>query len=173
MGSRFSRTSVITYLVAIVAFLMSANALAVPASPDVHILTQPDGTSFEAILWGDERLHGLETSEGYTIVLSESTGFWEYARVSLSGELEPSGMRVGVQVLSDSMRLHVRPSREVMLQRRSCEPEVSAKVVPSIGTANLPVILIEFSDRSHTYSTAQFEDLLLVTIQRSPPVPAV
>ncbi len=160
MGSRTSRTSVIAYLVAIAVLLTSAKALAVPASPDVHILTQPDGTSFEAVQWGDEWLHGLETSEGYTIVLSESTGFWEYARVSLSGELEPSGMRVGVQVLSDSMRLHVRPSREVMLQRRSCEPEVSAKVVPSIGTANLPVILIEFSDRSHTYSTAQFEDLL-------------
>lgn len=160
MGSRFSRTSVMVYLVAIAMLLMSAEALAAPASPDVHILTQPDGTSFDAVQWGDEWLHGLETSEGYTIVLNESTGFWEYARVSLSGELEPSGMRVGVRVLSDSVRLHVRPSREIMLQRRLCEPEVSARVVPSIGTANLPVILIEFSDRTHTYSTAQFEELL-------------
>ncbi|WP_446011848.1 hypothetical protein [Candidatus Electrothrix sp.] len=50
-----------------VPFIFSGNALAVPAAPIEHELTQPDGSKFKARKWGDEWNHGWETVKGYTI----------------------------------------------------------------------------------------------------------
>lgn len=162
-NSRFGNASTLLIAASLVAIALLAapmRALAVPASPDVHILSQPDGTRFEAVQWGDEWFNGWETSDGYTIVRNETTGFWEYARLSPGGGLEPSGMRPGTCLLRESMKMHVRPSREIALERRSFEPEVSAQVVSSIGTAKVPVIMITFNDRLPSFSRNDFQDLL-------------
>jgi len=161
MGSRFSRTSVITYLVAIVAFLTSAKALAVPACPIPITLTQPDGTSFEATLWGDEWSSGLETADGYTVLQDQITGYWEYARRSAGGDLEQSGLRPRVHdPAGEGIQVRLRPSRDTAAKGRYSRGVSAAATVQSTETVNVPVILITFSDRTPTYSVANFQDLL-------------
>ena len=66
-NSRFGNASIILIAASVVAIALLATpirALAVPASPDVHILAQPDETTLEAVQWGDEWLNGWETSDG-------------------------------------------------------------------------------------------------------------
>ncbi|MDD2202229.1 MAG: M6 family metalloprotease domain-containing protein [Firmicutes bacterium] len=162
-NSRFGNASVLLIAASVMAITMLATpmtALAVPASPDVHVLSQPDGTTFEAVQWGDEWLNGLETSEGHTIVYNETTGFWEYARLSARGELEPSGIRPGSLPPLEGIQMHLRPSRDIVLEKRSFEPGISVRVVPPTGTANVPVIMINFNDRTPTYFASDFQDLL-------------
>ena len=59
----------------------SGRVLAVPAAPIVAIITQPDGTTFEARAWGDEHSNGVETVDGYTVLKDEQSGFWHYAEM--------------------------------------------------------------------------------------------
>ncbi len=162
-NSRFGNASIILIAASVVAIALLATpirALAVPASPDVHILAQPDETTLEAVQWGDEWLNCWETSDGYTIVRSQTSGFWEYARLSAYGELEPSGIRPGTILPLEGIQMHLRPSRDIVLEKRSLEPEFSARVVLPTGTANVPVIIINFNDRTPTYSAYDFQDLL-------------
>lgn len=162
-NSRFGNASILLIaasVVAIALLVFPTKALAVPASPDVHVLSQPDGTTFEAVQWGDEWLNGWETSDGYTIARNETTGFWEYARLSPDGGLEPSGTRPGTFLPLEGIQMHLRPSCDIVPGKRSLEPEVSAQVVPSAGTANVPAIMINFNDRTTTYSASDFQDLL-------------
>ncbi|MEW5935153.1 MAG: S-layer homology domain-containing protein, partial [Bacillota bacterium] len=65
----------------------------VPAYPGPARLEQPDGKEFLARQWGDERLHGWETADGYTIVKDGETGFWCYAEKAEDGSLVSTGVR--------------------------------------------------------------------------------
>ena len=54
-----------TMLIALLApFFFIQAAYCVPALHSVQQLKQPDGTTFTAKLWGDEKNHGWETLEG-------------------------------------------------------------------------------------------------------------
>ena len=58
------------------------------------VLSQPDGTLFEAFVFGDEFHVRIESKEGYTLIRNTETGNIEYA--VLSGDrLIPSGYVVG------------------------------------------------------------------------------
>lgn len=69
-------------------------ARAGPASPDPFVITQPDGTAFQAYKRGDEFQNWIETADGYTVVPRASSGFYEYATQTDSGALQPSGVAV-------------------------------------------------------------------------------
>ncbi len=83
-------------LVCFLLFLLAGStgkAEAVPAFPGLVELRQPDGSAFLARQWGDERLHGWETADGYTIVKDEASGCWCYARTDERGSLLSTGVR--------------------------------------------------------------------------------
>jgi M6 family metalloprotease-like protein/uncharacterized delta-60 repeat protein len=145
-------------------------AEAVPAAPVVHTLRQADGTTFAARQWGDERRHGWETLDGYTIVFNAASGNWHYATLDAAGRLVPSARVVGQDSPAPDVPQYLRPQR--LPRDRTTEPreapelgealplENSKKVVPSTGTASLPVILINFHDTATTYTQPQFDTLL-------------
>jgi hypothetical protein len=88
---RFMAGIVLAGLVLLAGLTLSPSRCgAVPALPATDILKQPDGFSFEAKQWGDERSNGYETADDYTIVLVASTGCWVYAERGPSGGLTPS-----------------------------------------------------------------------------------
>jgi hypothetical protein len=91
----------------------------VPACPIPITLTQPDGASFEAALWGDEWSSGVETAEGYTVLQDPITGYWEYARRAASGNLELTGLRPGLHDLAgEGIEVGLRPYRDTAAQGR-------------------------------------------------------
>jgi M6 family metalloprotease-like protein len=148
----------IVFLIIIAIFLFKGTGYAVPAAPIKKTLQQPDGTEFIAKQWGDEWLHGWETIDGYTIVKDKSIGYWHYAISDGKGQLKSSGKIVGLAEPSPDIPKHIRPHRQRYLRRTKI-----TKVVPSTGTAYIPVILINFNDTTTTYSTTYFDTLLFGT----------
>ncbi len=140
-------------------------AFAVSASPTAHTLEQADGTRFQARMWGDEWLHGWETVEGYTILPDETTGSWNYAVLDKDQALVPSRQVVGNGPPPSNTPKHIRPRRgnaraKVLGPRAPKVPDGPSKVVPSTGTANIPVILINFANTTTTYTNTDFDTLL-------------
>lgn len=75
--------------------LYSTTVEAGPAADVVREFQQPDGTTLELHLWGDESANGFETLDGFTVIKNLSTGFWEFAILDEFGRLAPSGIIVG------------------------------------------------------------------------------
>jgi len=154
---------------------------AIPAAPFIHTLTQQDGTDFKARQWGDESCHGWETEDGYTVVFDENVNCWTYAIHGTTGKLISSSRIVGKDDLPNDCFPHMRPTgqaslniikymttREMLVKEFQeegyfAEGEAVQKVVPATGTANIPVILINFSGTTTTYSKTDFNTLLFDT----------
>lgn len=161
MCLRFRRAWALAFVAAMAMFLVSAKALAVPACPGPIMLAQPDGALFEATLWGDERSGGAETSNGYTVLQNHITGYWEYARRSPDGGLEPSGLRPGEHdPESEGIHPRLRPFLDAEAQEHDPRDVSIAAAVPSSGTIKVPVILATFRDRTPTYQASDFRGLL-------------
>ena len=77
------------------ALLVAGIAGATPSNRQVWTFTQPDGTSFKAVLLGDEYYAYHETADGQFIVQDPKTGTWQYAYPGADGRLEPTGLVVG------------------------------------------------------------------------------
>ncbi len=186
MSGKTIKISLAFFLVVVFAWsIFPYKGYAVPASPFLHTLTQSDGTMINACQWGDESRHGWETDDGYTIVFDEGINSWAYSTHDVHGELMSSSKIVGRDSPPDGCFPHIRPTGQArlniimrmttkeILARASpgkgyhIEGEVAQKVVPSTGTANIPVILINFSDTSTAYTKTDFNTLLFGTENHS------
>jgi len=160
-------------------YLFSGKALAVPAAPIQHTLSQPDGVQFKARQWGDEWNHGWETLGGYSIVRDASSKSWRFATIQAEGKLIATDVRVGSNKQPPSnIPKHLRPTglalNRIKQQKAS---SLSGKLMPGAsgelnrvsptGTANIPVILVNFSDRATTYTVGAFDTLLFGVGNRS------
>ena len=160
--------------------LLPAPTMAVPALGDFIVLKQPDGTGVKARQWGDESLHGWETADGYAIVFDEARKSWAYAERGTDGGLQSSGKLPGKDAAPAIVGKRLRPSEAYRtvnpikrLSREGKKPSFSGGkagikglslapqfTTPTIGAANIPVILINFLDTTTTYTTDDFTTLL-------------
>jgi len=152
-------------------------ALANPAQQGVtRTVMQPDGTSLELELWGDEYANGWQTSEGHTVRFDSGSGYWVYATRDADGALVESSSRAGIDAPIEAPRL--RPSQVWLNQQYrlfgdgTAPGEISfKKAAPSwaSGATNILMILVEFpADAgdpdgsqpavSNTFSAAQLEN---------------
>ena len=78
--------------------LISLSAcLAASAAPAHHarvVLTQPDGSTFHAILSGDEFMK-IKTTESGESIIQDEDGWWSYAVYDASGQKKSTGYHVG------------------------------------------------------------------------------
>ncbi len=148
---------------------LSATGLwAVPAYPGIIDVLQPDGTTLQIKMTGDEHFHYSTTTDGY-LVARNAEGYFEYATVA-SGEIVPSGMRA----LNPSQRgsINLDAYRADMLlpqlsdmraQRVAANGEVPQQRVgqPMIANEGI-IILVNFSDLSFSIDEPQaaFDSLL-------------
>jgi len=163
-------------------FIFPHEGYAIPAAPILHKLTQPDGTIFNARQWGDESCHGWETEDGYAIVFDEDIQGWTYAIHDTQGELVSSSSIAVKDALPAGCAPHMRltgsarskivrhmVTREIPAERffrkeyPFQEEQALLRVIPSTGTANIPVILINFSDTTTSYTQDDFQTLLFGT----------
>ena len=154
----------------LIGLLWMEEAGAVVAAPVEQTLRQTDGSEFPARQWGDKWSHGWETAEGYTVIRDKVTGNWTYAVTDGRGKLAASSLVVGIE-LPVGLKMQIRPSKNALLKTPQDKAVISAdtpqKVVPPSGTANIPVILINFSDTTTTYNTPDFDTLLFGTGNKS------
>ena len=88
-------------LISLTALMLAGFAvklLAVPAAPFLITFAQPDGSTFQAHLKGDEHFSWIETESKMILVKSKTSGFFEFALVKRDGKnrlnLIPSGIPV-------------------------------------------------------------------------------
>ena len=140
-------------------------ASAAPADPRVRPLAQPDGTSFDARLWGDEFVNGFETAAGYTVV-ADAQGRWSYAAADGAGSLRATGVAPGgngVPPRSLGLRPHLRDAGEIRRAaqlREAAQAEHSGAELTSLGSAPTLVVLVRFADQSDHSTPAQWSDRL-------------
>ncbi|MBI5639919.1 MAG: hypothetical protein HZA17_05790 [Nitrospirae bacterium] len=87
--------------VILVDLIVFSAAFAGPASGIVFEVTQPDGTTFMAMGFGDEWCNGVSTEEGYGIIQDITTGWWYYAVPDEMKGAIMSGYPVGKIVPAD------------------------------------------------------------------------
>ena len=87
-----------------------------------------------------------------------------YAIPGIDGNLLPSSKVVGNDSPPDTIPRHLRPTeklqKEIHNLKISQAPAVPDKAAPVTGSANIPVILINFKDTSTDYTSADFNTIL-------------
>ena len=88
-------------LISLIALMLTGFAiklLAVPAAPFLITFAQPDGSTFQAHLKGDEYFSWIETENKMIIVKSKTSGYFEFALIKRDEKnrliLFPSGVPV-------------------------------------------------------------------------------
>jgi len=85
-------------LTALILASFAVKILAVPAAPFLITFAQPDGSTFQAHLKGDEYFNWIETENKMILVKSKTSGFFEFALIKRDGKnrliLFPSGIPV-------------------------------------------------------------------------------
>jgi hypothetical protein len=138
---------------------------AIPASArlligEVVTIRQPDGTSVDVRIWGDEFYAVGETVDGYTITRDLQSGMLSYAKLSDDGtELVSTGVPAGesppldleqhIRIDKESARVKARTSREEF-ERLAFEgpfaPSERAGRGPTTGEVVGITLIIDFSD---------------------------
>ena len=85
-------------LTALVLAGFAVNLLAVPAAPFLITFAQPDGSTFQAHLKGDEYFSWIESENKMILVKSKTSGYFEFALIKRDEKnrliLFPSGVPV-------------------------------------------------------------------------------
>ena len=74
-------------------FCVSISLMAVPAYSGLLTRTQPDGTTINYYLHGDEYFNFYSSEDGYLIILNEN-GVFEYAEFNEQNQIIPVGIKV-------------------------------------------------------------------------------
>jgi len=114
---------------------------------------QPDGTQLHLLATGDEFYNWLHDAAGYTIIQSETDGYFYYAVLS-NDQLVPSSYKVGLaDPATKDLQVGTNISAEQRLAIRSYMEQEMRFVEPNrafdraIGTLNNLVIYIRFADQ--------------------------
>jgi M6 family metalloprotease-like protein len=169
-----ARVAVAMLLVSMIA--ATQPAWAVKANPNPVTYYQPDGSSFQAKMIGDERIVFVEDLDGNTLVKDES-GWWMYADPAShkADKLRPSKLRAGKEKPAKESAKHVRPAidatrlpgpprdqqddgsiRELFKKSATQNARTGrfgiATEAVALTPTTVPVlaILVEFSDWKHT-----------------------
>lgn len=137
---------------------------AIPASQEVFVATQPDGTTLLVRLHGDEFFHYTTTADGLVIIENETDGFYYYARNDASGRPGPSSVRAAdTDRRTETEREYIRTlDNESVIRaiKRSAEDSAATDThglrkgpglfvdatFPTTGKQKAIVILVEYTD---------------------------
>jgi M6 family metalloprotease-like protein len=149
--------------------LPSLTVYASPASPDPFIVTQPDGTTFSAIQWGDENQNGLETEDGYSITQDSDSGYWVYLVAAPDGSLSPAMLDTGLMIVGrdspDGLKKHLRPLTQAegpgeVAPENVTELAEAFDSPPGVGTHKVAVFLVGFPNATGRTDVSYWENLI-------------
>lgn len=130
-------------------------ALAVPAKRGVRSFTQPDGTTINVELVGDEFFHTYCTTDGLAVTRA-ADGFFYYVAADKSTGIKAhdAGMRTEaeLQFLSEAApaltveNLASARRSTTNARRAAARGPQKASQVPSTGSPRVPVILVQYKD---------------------------
>jgi M6 family metalloprotease-like protein len=147
------------------------NVGAVPANPNPVTIVQPDGTLVTYYIKGDEKVHWMQSPDGYTL-LRNSEHFVVYAETDSNGNLFPSNhiytdnplrsaaLNGFLTTIPKNLRYSEEQFRTMtqiweMTERAAVEP-----LPPVLGSKRALCVLASFSDKPITKSLSEFEALM-------------
>ncbi|MEW5960093.1 MAG: M6 family metalloprotease domain-containing protein, partial [Chloroflexota bacterium] len=118
-------------------------------------IVQPDGiTTFEARVWGDERVSGLETLAGYTVLQDSRSNYWFYADIDRSnGQLKTTHKIAG----KDQPPATARGARPIVMSGQAQPLTRAAVGVPSVPVL---VLMVQYANRPPLSTDADWGDAL-------------
>ena len=147
----------------LVLLLVSVSSLfAVTAAPWAVEKIQPDGSKISVYLKGDEKVHWMESEDGYTLMY-DSLRYIVYAQIDGQGSLIPSSIRFGSgakPAANIAKGLHYSKEQVNTLMQIW---EMTADTViqrASTGNVNMLCVLAAFSDRAFLRTQAEFDNLM-------------
>ncbi len=147
--------------------MFSRMAFCVPALSTIQQMDQPDGRTFNARLWGDERSHGWETFDGYTIIKDPQTRYWHYAQKQAGTGKMLAGGIVGVNKVTTGTSRHLRPTATASTSSQGSLSRGAAMAAPRsvsratvTGTRPIPVLMVNFTDTAPTFDSTDFSGVL-------------
>lgn len=144
-------------------------ALAIRAKRDVRTVTQPDGTTINIKVVGDEHMH-FTVSEDGMLLQKDEQGFYTYASIAENGMIEATSMRYtpGLRT-AEAVRLSDIDLEQLQLKRnarRRSAPQsgmgLSSTTYPRTGSPKGLIILVQYSDVKFTLSNpaSYFKDMI-------------
>lgn len=143
--------------------LLSAGAWAVPAKPGIHEYLQPDGSTVQVSIIGDEHFHCYETSDGH-LLLPDPDGSLRYAVTDASGNVvaspvmasDPAARPADERTFADNIdrdavrramtRLQTRNFKNVRAKSPQKIPTDIITNYPTHGQPKSMILLVEFQD---------------------------
>ncbi len=166
------RTAGLAVLVMVLACGAVSVASAAPMQGQTVTIRQPDGTTVDVRVWGDEYYAHGETVDGYSVTRDLGTGYLSFATLSAdgdellstgipAGEQPPVGLEKHVRIAKDAAANVARRSREDFIRRQLATFETAPRADRS-GTTTGDVVgitlIIDFSDDTATIAAANFDD---------------
>lgn len=172
----FSKTNkTMRIYISIICFCLMLAATVASASPARHgrmLLSQPDGSTFTAIMRGDEFFRIKTTLDGAAIIQG-SDGWWCYAVYDDNGRKASTGLRIGAEVpesvISSSRNIPRTKIAETAAERRRAASAPASYIPARVMTAqtrgssvrNGIVILAQFQDIRFKHSRQDFMNMLM------------
>jgi len=138
-------------------FVYLHGSWSVPADPTPREYYQPDGSRVILKKWGDERINGYETLQGFTVV-KNSKGYWVYAKRDLSGKLIPTDITADL-LPPENLPKNIKPLSSNTAQKAYFYSGIQ-RIAPSTGSGAVILVLINFTDTTPTFTRADFESLI-------------
>ena len=133
----------------------SLAAMAVPAKPGWHTITQSDGTTLQVQAVGNAFNHAILTRDGLTVARGADGDF--YYTSSLTGLTTMRAHDVKLRTPAESAFINAQRANLTMQHRSFQMPGKKGKLgvggsnadadVPSLGNRRIPIILVEFKDK--------------------------
>ena len=112
-------------------------------------LYQPDGTVLNCYVSGDEYYNYLHDIEGYTIIQSDTDGYYYYAKKE-NNQIIPSEYRPDqnndLAALGLSKRIMISQTEYIENRNRKWQDVEQTRDAPTIGTLNNLNVFIRFAD---------------------------
>ena len=142
-------------------------AMAVPAKPGIHTVTQPDGSTLQVVLSGDEWHHSFVTPDGYTIKRADDGFFYYVTTVGITkirvndaeNRTEQENLFLKENNAQMTMQaLYAAKFNSGKLRNKTKGVALkAASEVPTSGSPKIPVLLVQYSDISMKHTLANFQ----------------
>lgn len=142
-------------------------AMAVPAKPGIHTVTQPDGSTLQVVLAGDEWHHSYVTLDGFTIQQADDGFYYYLTSVGITeirvNDVENRTEQENLFLKENNAQMTMPALYEARFNTgklRSKTKGVSLKAaseVPTSGSPKIPILLVQYSDISMKHTLANFQ----------------
>ena len=142
-------------------------AMAVPAKPGLNTVSMSDGTTLQVQVLGDEWSHSLATADGLTIAFGDDGLFYYVVSGNITNVRAHDVANRSASELSfvnankDQMTMAaLHQSKAQAGKLRSAQPRstsMKATQVPNNGSPRVPIILVQYTDKSMSHTKNQFE----------------